>query len=430
MNRFTRFASIMGLLLQAAACSIGSPPTSAGIPSIASTTTDGPPFSLNTNTPVGTYSAPVTALDADAYHIQSFVPGFAIDISAGNFNDGTQLVHYSIDGGANQLWRFVSGNANSYQVQNPVSGKCVDVAAQSRSAGSQVVLETCGTSTSQQWLLTFDSNQNLFFRNVNSNMCLSVAASNPNAGAPLVQEACGTSKAESWHLTSKTYVTGYGNIHYLASPSNNVTAVSFDMIVPPEPIATGNLFVTPGLQPVSQSASFLPIGLGVLEPVLSWGGSCAATAQPAAYSTWWISGQYVNGGSNPGHSGCLTGSALSVDVGDTLTVSMALQGNVWSQTISDTVTGQSVGYTLDMLGQAQTDLLFSLIQYNISPVGDTIFENLVFSVAQPDNGFCVPTRMGVTDFTATGVLSPDMRTCSVAKVILRAQGVAATTANQ
>ena len=48
------------------------------------------------------------------------------------------------------------------------------------------------------------------------------------------------------------------------------------MTVPAKPAATsGTLYVWPGIQPYSYSQNFNPVGDGILQPVLSIGGTCA-----------------------------------------------------------------------------------------------------------------------------------------------------------
>lgn len=426
MRRFCRFASVG--LLAAAACA--SSPTTVSIPSISATNLDGTPFDSN-GAQTAAPQSPLGAFSGQAYHLGSF-SGFMMDISQGNYNDGTPLIQSALTGGVNQLWHFVpaASTNQSYQFKNPASGKCADVAGQSIVDGAAVVLNTCSQVPSQQWTATRDANQNLVLHNSNSGLCLATANANPNI-AGLVQTSCNGNGAQHWQVTPKTYVVNYGTIIYSADPTNALIAASMDMIVPPQPAATSTLFLAPNLQPVAQSASFQPIGLGVLEPVLTWGGSCALTPQPqpAQYSTWWISGQYLNGGSYPNHTGCLSGEVLTANVGDTLHIVFQLTGTVWLQTISNLSTGRSVTFSIDMLGQAQTQLVFNIIQYNVPPAGDTIFQNIQFTAARPDAGFCVPDIMGITDAASAGVVSSDSRTCQIAKVILRARGVAATTSN-
>ena len=194
------------------------------------------------------------------------------------------------------------------------------------------------------------------------------------------------------------------------------------MLVPPEPPPSGTLFLWPGLQP--DGANFQPIDNGVLQPVLTWGPSCAPGDQPRDYSTWWISGQYVNtNGSYPGYTGCLGGEIMSVDVGDTLTLEMAMAGTVWTQTVTDDQTGQKVTYSIDMLGQAQNIAYFIVEEYSSAPVSEVIFTDTTITFGTADAADCELTERGQTDYVSVPVPSDDGRTCSIANIILRAEGI-------
>jgi hypothetical protein len=135
--------------------------------------------------------------------------------------------------------------------------------------------------------------------------------------------------------------------------------------LPPTPVPAREavLFVWPGILPDTSSANDLPIGRGVLQPVLSWGSSCAPVTQPPPFTTWWISGQYVNTlGSDPGYEGCQSGSALVPNVGDTLDLNMSLtpDSGVWTQTIIDTTTSKTVSFPIDMEQQGQNEIYFAI----------------------------------------------------------------------
>jgi hypothetical protein len=81
---------------------------------------------------------------------------------------------------------------------------------------------------------------------------------------------------------------------------------------PSKPISEGKvLFLWPGLQPSEKGSHFEPIGNGVLQPVLTYGVSCAPTQQPKAFSSWWISAQYVNTlSSHKQYKGCFSGPSM------------------------------------------------------------------------------------------------------------------------
>jgi len=194
------------------------------------------------------------------------------------------------------------------------------------------------------------------------------------------------------------------------------------LVVPPQPPASGTLFLWPGLQP--NGANFEPIDNGVLQPVLTWGPSCAPGKQPRAYSGWWISGQYVNTfGSDPGYTGCLGGPIMAVGVGDALNIDMALGGTIWTQTVTDPQTGQSVSYALDMMNQAQNLAYFVIEEYSSAPVSTVVFTDTTITFGMPDAADCKLTMRGQNDYVSVPVASSDGRSCAIQEIILRAQGI-------
>ena len=154
----------------------------------------------------------------------------------------------------------------------------------------------------------------------------------------------GTGIADAGPQAPGGRISGYGTVLFTANSKNQIVRLQTTLTVLPKPPASGTLFLWPGLDP--NGANFYPIDNGVLQPVLTWGSSCAPGTQPRAYSTWWISAQYVNtNGSNPGFIGCYGGPVMSVNVGDTLNMDIQLTGTVWNQTVLDVQTNQSVSFS-------------------------------------------------------------------------------------
>ena len=217
-------------------------------------------------------------------------------------------------------------------------------------------------------------------------------------------------------------ITGYGTVLISANAKNQMVRLQTTMLVPPQPPASGTLFLWPGLQP--NGANFEPIDNGVLQPVLTWGPSCAPGKQPRAYSTWWISGQYVNtNGSDPGYTGCQGGPVMSVAVGDTLNIDMALAGTTWTQTVTDAQTGQSVSYAIDMMNQAQNLAYFVIEEYSSAPVSEVVFTDTTITFGAADAADCKLAMRGQNDFVSVPVASSDGRSCSIQEIILRTQGI-------
>jgi hypothetical protein len=160
------------------------------------------------------------------------------------------------------------------------------------------------------------------------------------------------------------------------APPNQITRLQTTLITPPYPPVPPNpgaaryapaLFIWPGLDPGTDSLNFLPINNGVLQPVLTWGKSCAPTEQPAAFTSWWISGQYVNTiGKEPGFIGCYSGNSMLVSPGDNLEIDMALDSttNIWKQAITDLNTEQIVTFDISLEGQGQNLLYFLIETYS------------------------------------------------------------------
>jgi hypothetical protein len=223
-------------------------------------------------------------------------------------------------------------------------------------------------------------------------------------------------------LASGGRVSGYGTVLISANANNQIVRVQTTMVVPPKPPASGTLFLWPGLDP--NGANFNPINNGVLQPVLTWGPSCAPGTQPRAYSTWWISGQYVNTyGNVSGYTGCNGGPIMSVNVCDTLDMDIRLSGTVWTQTVTDVQTNQTVTYSIDMQNQAQNLAYFVIEEYSSAPVSEVIFTNTTITFASSDAADCKLNMRGQSDYLSTPVASSDGVSCSISQIILRAQGI-------
>ncbi len=211
---------------------------------------------------------------------------------------------------------------------------------------------------------------------------------------------------------SKTSASGYGSVEFSVSTQTQIVGLRTTLTVPAKPPASGTLFLWPGLQPLPGGKNYNPIGNGVLQPVLTWGGTCAPTA-PSTYASWWISSQYVNTyGSYMGHTGCLGGQGMNVSVGDVLDIDMTLGGTVWNQEVSDRQTGDTATFSIDMLGQAQDWGLFEIESDGSKPVTDVIFTSTVLTMAAADAAACQPSARGTNDYFSAPALRPTASTAA------------------
>ncbi|HEX6239855.1 MAG TPA: hypothetical protein VFZ61_03130, partial [Polyangiales bacterium] len=221
----------------------------------------------------------------------------------------------------------------------------------------------------------------------------------------------------------------YGSVEFWLPPSNAITRFQSTMFVPEEPSMRGTLFLWPGLQPL-RGPDPGRVGNGVLQPVLTWGSSCAPK-KPASYNEWWISGMYVNvTTSAAGPTGCAGGDAMNVAVGDDLAMDIRLDGTMWTQTVVNGQNGKSVNFVWDLKGQAQNRAIWDIEEVSSTkPTEDILFVDSVLSFARPATT-CQPSQRGPTDYFSAPVLSPDGLHCCYGKIILRSRGVAATSPDQ
>ena len=123
-------------------------------------------------------------------------------------------------------------------------------------------------------------------------------------------------------------------------------------------------------------------------------------------------------------------AGMDVAVDDYLDIVMTLSGTVWTQVIADRQTGKSVQFPMDLKGQGQNWATLAIEQpTSLKPISDAVFTatRLQFAASSPTS--CQPSQHGPTDYFATPYVSKDGKTCCVSRVILRANGVAATTMN-
>jgi hypothetical protein len=216
---------------------------------------------------------------------------------------------------------------------------------------------------------------------------------------------------------------GGGNLQFTISAGNQV-----------KPQGNMTLFLWPGIEPLQGGANYSPIGTGVLQPVLTWGGSCAPGSPPTRVGDrWWISSQYVNPyTSETKHRGCFGGPPMDVEIGDQLYIDMRLKEGttIWNQAVTDQNNGKTVDFDMDMAGQEQRWALFEIeMPTSTKPASDIVFTNTVLTFSKSEPKACQPSARGANDAFSTPIASADGLRCCVARLVLRAPGVAATTSD-
>jgi uncharacterized protein (TIGR03437 family) len=215
---------------------------------------------------------------------------------------------------------------------------------------------------------------------------------------------------------------------FYVAPPNQIVALRTSLTVPPKPpaptIPGAALYLWPGLDPATSSLHFLPINNGVLQPVLSWGPSCAPTSQPKPFSSWWISAQYVNTiGKDPGYMGCFSGSSILVNPGDVLLIEMTLDAKTraWNQVVTDSTTSQSVTFNIDLKRQGQNYAYFAIeAWYGAVITTPVIFSNTTITFQSPDtDGWCSTSRGEENGYVMTPPTPRKSgRQCFIASIVL------------
>jgi hypothetical protein len=223
--------------------------------------------------------------------------------------------------------------------------------------------------------------------------------------------------------------TGNGNVLVFAAAGNEIISLTTTIIVPDPPVRSpnhdGTVFLWPGLQPHPDYANYLPIGNGVLQPVLSWGPSCAPGEKLGG---WWISAQYVNTqGDYMGYQGCFGGPILGVNPKDKLLIMMSLEHSIWTQTIRNLSTNESTGFRANLVGQAQAYARFQIEPHDGALSPDVTFLQTSIGFAHPDPENCDLGEQGPDDVVSAPVLADNNQSCSIATIILKAPGVTPAT---
>ncbi len=241
----------------------------------------------------------------------------------------------------------------------------------------------------------------------------------PDAGGPSGGACAGGTVGTP--STSGSGSNTYGDVELTVSTKTHITSFTTTLTVPAKPTSqSGTLFLWPGLEPLTESVSG---DVGVLQPVLTWGGTCAPGA-PNNYDSWWISGQFVTAAGS-----CAGGAGMDVAVGDQLNLAFTLSGTTWTQTITDLQTGKTVTFQKDLKGLPQDWTLFEIESDGVEPISDVIFTSTTLTFADPDPSACQPSSFGIDDYYSAPVTSTDGKACCISKIILRAKGVPPTSPN-
>lgn len=208
------------------------------------------------------------------------------------------------------------------------------------------------------------------------------------------------------------------------APPNQIIGLTTTVTVPPLPAAPSTwlaLAIWPGLQPGGKN--YLPIGNGVLQPVLSF---------TPPYDKWSANVVYANtttgsfpssidgvaygpdevGGKNP----------ITVNPGDVLLERMELnqETGIWTQTLTNTANNESATLSMDMQGQSQNIAEFAIESGALPFDAPVRFSNTTITLASPDNGdFCSKSKGAGNAYIHTPpVLDVTKKICTIDTIIV------------
>jgi hypothetical protein len=222
--------------------------------------------------------------------------------------------------------------------------------------------------------------------------------------------------------------TDNGNVVFLAAPGNEIVSLRAKLIVPAAPVGPthphGTLFLWPGLQSRPEDARFWPIGNGVLQSVLTWGPSCAPGDRSNDKDAWWISAQYVNTkGNYMNYQRCYGGKIMTVSKEDKLLINMSLFRSIWTQTVLDLKTNQSVGFHANLADQSQGIARFYIEPYEGTMSPNVEFDEITIDFASPHSDNCRLDEKGHDDLVSAPILIDHGQSCYIEKITLSGAGV-------
>ena len=229
-------------------------------------------------------------------------------------------------------------------------------------------------------------------------------------------------KKNVWLPTNTFVMDGY--VQFGIPITNQVVGLQTEVDVPPLPQAVGALGLWPGLQPISASPTYAPLGNGIIQPILAYHnsniGPACSTETPAEsnYGTWWVEGYVWNN-----TTGCSGGNVMAVSPGDHLKMVISLTGTVWTQVITDVNTGQSVSFAKDMQGQAQNLVDFAIEEKGANTgagLDHVTYTNTTITLAHSESGnWCVPNAFGSLDYMLAPTISADGKSCALPSITLK-----------
>ncbi|HKQ77235.1 MAG TPA: RICIN domain-containing protein [Blastocatellia bacterium] len=167
------------------------------------------PLTFPTNTSLSMSWRTVTTIDTATgalggsnfmFKLRNVNSGLVADVPGFSTADGTRVMQFADNGGANQKWRLLYDGAGFFKIVNAHSNKPMDVVSGSTADGAQIIQFTDNGGANQRWLPVDIGGGRYEIRSKASGKLLDIQGATPNSGANLIQMTANGGNSQKWTL--------------------------------------------------------------------------------------------------------------------------------------------------------------------------------------------------------------------------------------
>ncbi len=153
-------------------------------------------------TSVPALSAPAFPVAGATYRIVNRNSGMVVDVSGRATANGSRVIQWPWNGGANQKWTFVSAGDGYWKIRDTNSGKLLEVSGLSRADAGATGIWDDTDAPQQHWAVSATGDGHHVLTNRFSGLVLDVANGATTEGAAVDQHVGDLSTREQWQLVA------------------------------------------------------------------------------------------------------------------------------------------------------------------------------------------------------------------------------------
>ncbi|GAA2143243.1 ricin-type beta-trefoil lectin domain protein [Kitasatospora kazusensis] len=134
------------------------------------------------------------------YQLADANSGQLLDAANQGTADGTPVIQWPSNGGANQKWRLASTGDGYYTITGVASGKALDLPGPSTLPGTQLDLRSADGGTGQQWLVVPSTGGHYTLESRADGQLADVSGASLTMGAGVIQWPANGGANQSWQL--------------------------------------------------------------------------------------------------------------------------------------------------------------------------------------------------------------------------------------